>query len=268
MRTLVIVLITVSSAVLSGCASVPNPNGFQSAAGPSVGQRGDRLLQFATEVEAQGDTIAAIALYRQAAAVPDSAIAASIRLGDAYARIDNHKSAIEAYSAALAQDPNSGEALLGLGAALIRTNNIDAGLAALGRAAPMVNTAVAYNRLGLAQTFAGRMPEAMASLERAAALAPTDLDIRTNLALAAALDGRDERAFALAQEVAASPKVEALHRRNLIIVLGLSGRAVDARGEIAGEIPASEVKALLARAGAIRTIKDVKARAKMLGTIM
>jgi hypothetical protein len=37
---------------------------------------------------------------------------------------------------------------------------------------------------------------------------------------------------------------------------------------MAREIPASEVQALLARAAAIRTIKDVKARAKALGAIM
>jgi len=265
MRTPAIVLIT---AVLGGCASVSRSGGFQSAAGPDVRQSSDRLLQLATEFEAHGDTTAAIALYRQATAVPGGAIAADIRLGDAYARTDNLKGAIEAYRAAIAKDPNSSEALLGLGTALIRTNNIDGGLAALGRAAPMVNTAIAYNRLGLAQTFAGRMPDAVASLERAAALAPGDLDIRTNLALAAALDGRDERAIALAQEVAASPKAEVRHRRNLIIVLGLFGRAVDARSAIAREIPASEVQALLARAGTIRTIKDVKARAKALGAIM
>jgi len=268
MRTTAIVLMTVSAALLGGCASVSGPDGFGSGAGPDFGQRGDRLLQLANEVEAHGDATAAIALYRQAAAVPESAIAANIRLGDAYARTENHKGAIEAYRTTLARDPNSGEALLGLGTALIRTNDIEGGLVALGRAAPVVNTAIAYNRLGLAQTFAGRTPEAMVSLERAAALAPTDLDIRTNLALAAALDGREERAIALAQEVAVSPKAEARHRRNLIIVLGLFGRAADVHGAIAAEIPASEVKALLARARAIRTIKNVKARAKALGTIM
>src|SRR5262249_21293510 len=125
MRTPAIVLITVS-AVLGGCASVSRPDGFQSAAGPDVGQHSDRLVQLATEFEAHGDTTAAIALYRQASAVPGGgAIAANIRLGDAYARIENHKGAIEAYRAALAKDPNSSEALLGLGTALIRTNNID-----------------------------------------------------------------------------------------------------------------------------------------------
>lgn len=268
MRTSAIVLMTVSVVVIGGCAGRPDPNGFRSNAGPGIGHRGDRLVQLAADVEARGDTAAALALYRQAAAAPGDTLVANIRLGDAYARTDNFKPAIEAYRAALASDPNSGEALLGLGTALIRTNNIDGGLAALRRAAPIVRTSIAYNRLGLAQTFAGRLPEAIASLERAAALAPDDLDILTNLALAAALDGRDDMAIDLAWEVGGSPKAQMQHRRNLIIVLGLSGRAADARGAIARGIPANEVQSLLARAGTIRAIKDVKARAKALGTIM
>jgi Flp pilus assembly protein TadD len=268
MRTPAIVLISVSVAVLGGCATASRPDAFRSTAGADVGQRGDRLLQLAAEFEARGDTTAALALYERAAAVPSDVLVANIRLGDAYARTDNFKKAIQAYRAALATDPNSGEALLGLGTALISTNNIDGGVAALGRAAPIVNTGIAYNRLGLAQIFAGRLPEAIASLERAVALAPGDLDFRTNLALAAALDGRDDRAIVLAWQIGGSPRAETRHRRNLIIVLGLFGRASEARGAIVGEIPASEVQALLARAGAIRAIKDVKARAKALGTIM
>lgn len=268
MRTPAIVLISVSVAVLGGCASTSRPDAFRSTAGADVGQRGGRLLRLAAEIEARGDTTAALALYEQAAAVPSDALVANIRLGDTYARMDNFKKAIQAYRAALATDPNSGEALLGLGTALISTNNIDGGMAALGRAAPIVDTGIAYNRLGLAQTFAGRLPEAIASLERAVARAPDDLDFRTNLALAAALDGRDDRAIGLARQVGGSPRAETRHRRNLIIVLGLFGRAAEARGAIVGGIPASEVQALLARAGAIRAIKDVRARAKALGTIM
>jgi Flp pilus assembly protein TadD len=268
MRMPAIALITVSIAALGGCARASHPDAFRSTASADVGQRGSRLLQLAAEVEARGDTTAALALYRQAAAVPGDALVANIRLGDAYARTDNFKSAIEAYRAALATEPNSGEALLGLGTALIRTNNINGGLAALGRAAPIVRTGIAYNRLGLAQTSAGRMLEAIASLEHAVALSPKDLDFRINLALAMALDGRDDTAIGLAWEVGSSPKAETRHRRNLIIVLGLFGRATDAHGAIVGEIPQSEVQALLARAGAIRAIKDVRARAKALGTIM
>jgi hypothetical protein len=53
-----------------------------------------------------------------------------------------------------------------------------------------------------------------------------------------------------------------------IIVYGLLGRTAAPPGAIAGEIHTSEVRAQLARAAAIRDIKDVKARAKAIGTIM
>jgi len=257
-----------SLAVLSACAGAPELGEFRTPTSIDAFAGGSRMLQVAATLEAQGDTIAALALYQRATATPEDALAAHVRIGDIHIRTGNYRRAIAAFRAALALEPNSAEALLGLGSALVRTNDVSGGLAMLRRAAPVVGSAIAYNRLGLAETLAGNMPEAVAALERAVALAPADLDIRTNLALAAALDGQSDAAIGAAQEAVRSPKAEARHRRNLIIVLGLCRRGAEALDVGDSDMPAREIRALLARADAILAIKDVKARARVLGTIL
>ena len=176
--------------------------------------------------------------------------------------------AIQAYRAALAVAPDNPDALLGLGSALVKAGDPDGAVVALAKVAPIVNTMTAYNRLGVAQTLAGQFAQAHQSFDAASALAPDDLDIRTNLALAAALDGQETKAIDATRAVVTSARAEARHRRNLMIVFGLLGRADEGRAAAPKELSAAEVEKLLARATAIRAIGDAKARAKALGTIM
>ncbi|TIN21531.1 MAG: hypothetical protein E5Y31_20810 [Mesorhizobium sp.] len=74
---------------------------------------------------------------------------------------------------------------------------------ALAQAAPLVNTSSAYNRLGVAQTFAGQTVEAQTTFAQALKLAPGGLDIETNMALAAALEDNSATALPLVQKTAA-----------------------------------------------------------------
>src|SRR5262249_43730403 len=184
-----------------------------------------------------------------------------LRLGDAYTRAGKPDQAIKAYRAALAVAPDNPDALLGLGSALVKAGDPDGAVVPLAKVAPIVNTMTAYNRLGVAQTLTGQFAQAHQSFDAASALAPDDLDIRTNLALAAALDGQDTMAMDAARAVVTSPAAEARHRRNLMIVYGLLGRADEGRAAAPQGLSAAEVKKLLARATAIRAISDAKARA-------
>jgi len=138
----------------------------------------------------------------------------------------------------------------------------------LAKVAPVVNTMSAYNRLGVAQILSGQFGQAQLSFEAASAIAPGDLDVRTNLALAAALDGQEEKAIHATRAVVGSPGAEARHRRNLMIVFGLLGRADEGRAAAPKGLSPNEVKKLLARATAVRSIADAKERARALGTIM
>jgi Flp pilus assembly protein TadD len=225
------------------------------------------LGRIAADVEARGDAATALSLYQQAVTASGEEPAAHVQLGDAWLRAGRIQAAIGAYRAALAKSPNDGTALLGLGTALVRSGEVEQGLDALRRAAPLVKTAAAYNRLGVAQTLTGQLEGAQASFAAACSQAPDDLDIRANLALAQALAGESDTAVSVMADVAASPQAEPRHRRLFVTVLGLSGRGSEARSA-AGELPAREIQALLERAGAIRAMPDARARAKALGVAM
>jgi Flp pilus assembly protein TadD len=253
-------VVPVLLAGLAGCTTMPGMLGGE--------DKSEELSRLARDVETNGGGDTAFALYREAVAVSGKAPAAYVRLGDAYLRAKRLSQAIEAYRAALAKDPDNAEAQLGLGTALVRQGALQKGLANLAKAAPLVNTAAAYNRLGVAQTMSGQFPEAEATFEKALSTDPEDLDIATNLALATALSGNYDRAAELTDAIAKLRGVKAIHRRNLVIVLGIIGKSSqDARHIAPGDLSQSDFDALFSRAASIRHITDPKARARALGTM-
>jgi Flp pilus assembly protein TadD len=245
---------------LAGCTTLPGSDGGE--------DKSVELGRLAHDVETNGGGETAFALYREAVAVSGSAPAAYVRLGDAYLRASKISQAIEAYRAALAKDPDNAEAQLGLGTALLRQGALERGLATLAKAAPIVNTGAAYNRLGVAQTMAGRFAEAQATFEKGLDVEPNDPDIATNLALAAALAGDSEKAATLTDAIVQYHGVKPAHRRNLVIVLGLIGKSSqDARTVAPADLSQREFDALFGRAASLRNIADPKARARALGTM-
>jgi Flp pilus assembly protein TadD len=274
--------IVVAAGFLSACATAPELNALASADGDrgalasgdappgesAFGDGGrDRLLRLAADIEAHGQSDVALSLYRRAVTVSGETPGAYVQFGDACQRAGKLDEAIGAYRQALGKAPDDAEALLGIGTAMVRKGKPEEGLDPLIKAAPMVNTAAAYDRLGVAQTLVGAFPQAEASFDRAAALAPDDLDIRTNSALAAALAGHDDTAAATMREVVGSQAAGLRHQRDFIIVLGLIGRGAEARTAASSGLSPNELRGLLARASAIRAMASPKARAKAVGTI-
>jgi Flp pilus assembly protein TadD len=246
---------------LAGCTEQP---GFPINGDDKSGQ----LSRVARDVEVNGDGEAALALYRHAVTVSDRAPAAYVQLGDAYMRARRLGQAVEAYRAALQKDPDNAAARLGLGTVLVQQGALTKGLVELTKAAPLVNTAAAYNRLGVAQTMAGQFSNAQAAFQKGLETDPADVDVATNLALAEALAGESEKAAALVEAIAKHPTVKSVHRRNLVIVLGILGKSAhDARAVAPADIPQPEFEALFKRAASIRHLTDPKARAHILGTM-
>lgn len=253
--------------LLAGCVSSSVLDALLVSADKPSPEADDGVMRVAADIEAQGKIAAALPIYERAASASKDA-GPQVRLGDAYMRAGKTDQAIQAYRAALAGAPDNADALLGLGSALFKAGDPDGAVVALAKAAPIVNTMTAYNRLGVAQTQAGLFAQAQESFEAASALAPDDLDVRTNLALAAALDGQETKAIEATRAVVAAPGAEARHRRNLVIVFGLLGRPAEGQAAAPSQLSADEVKSLLKHATAIRAISDAKARAKAVGTIL
>jgi Flp pilus assembly protein TadD len=256
MRAPFILWIFSAMACLSACAGAPTAHDDSSTG----------LLRLATDFEAHGQNETALPVYRRAVTVSGETPSAYVRLGDACLRAGHIDEAIDAYRAALAKAPQDAEAQLGLGTALVRKGQPEAGVDSLAEAAAVIKTAVAYDRLGVAQTLVGRLPEAQASFASAIELAPDDLDIRTNLAFAEVLAGNDAQAVATMSEIIQSPAAEVRHRRDFIVVLGIAGRTGRNTAALSG-LSDAEKRDLLTRAGAIRLMKSAKDRANALGAI-
>jgi tetratricopeptide (TPR) repeat protein len=79
----------------------------------------------------------------------------TFRLGEAYARAARIDPAIGAFRSALELDPDNGDALEGLGSALVRKNALADAIVILEKAAARGDTAGIWNRLVLASGIEG-----------------------------------------------------------------------------------------------------------------
>ena len=229
--------------------------------------RNGNVLRLATDIEARGSVETALPLYERAAAVPGADAATQSKLADAYATLRRHDEAEAAYRTALAKNPEYGPAHLGLGVTLVRLGRAQDGLASLNKAAPLVGSAAAYDRLGVAHIVVGQPDEALASFEQANSLDPDDLDIATNLALAAALSGYREKAIAVAMELTKAVELKPYHRRNLVLVFGICEEERHAKLAAARALDPHTVESLLEHAQALREAASPKERALALGMI-
>jgi tetratricopeptide (TPR) repeat protein len=261
MRDTSICLVLVAG-LLGGCAA--NPEQRTRSAFAEVPS--DGLARLAADIEAHGEIDTALGLYKQATEeTPDAA--AYVRLGEAYARAGRTDPAIGAFRSALRRDADNIDAMLGLGSALVRKKALTDAIAILEMAAARSETPGILNKLGLAQTLAGSFAAGRDSLERANRLAPTDLDILSNLALAEALVGHGERAIQLASQVVRSGAEQHL-ARSAVVTLVLAGQPDGAR-EIADiNLIHRDVDDLLSRAAAIRMMPSPEARAQALGRLI
>jgi Tfp pilus assembly protein PilF len=266
MRPCMLCLSIVGIIALSGCTTTQGAKGRKATEQQETTQS-SKLMKLAAEIEARGDTNTAIALYEQAAAASDAPASAFVQVGDVYMRAGYPVEATKAYRTALSRSPNNGPALVGLGSAMVEAGDTEAGIRALAEGAQSVNTSQAYNRLGVAQTFAGQIGPALETFSRALSLAPGDLDIQTNMALAAALAGDSAKALPLIQRVAAAPNAQLHHKRNAVVAYGLLGLSDQVRASPPTGLTTKEIDTVLAQARSIRAKKSIAARANALGAM-
>lgn len=267
--------------MLAGCVSLPqsgdltgsapsasltsglNTGGQARPEGDTGGAEG--ILRLAADIEGRGEQSTALTFYERAAAASNRDPGIHMKVGDAFLRLGYPENAANAYRVVLAKAPDDGRALIGLGSALVRNGDVEGGLAYLAKAAPVVNTASAYDRLGLAHIMVGQPREALASFEQAHSMDARDIDISTNLALAAALAGQHDKAITLMRAVARRSDAQEQHKRNLILVMGIAGRGAEAKASVT-DVPPELVQSLLEQAASIRGMSSAKARALALGS--
>ncbi|WP_158025848.1 MULTISPECIES: tetratricopeptide repeat protein [Salinicola] len=244
------------SLVLSACASTPTDSSEA------------RLLKLADDIDQRGDHATAAAMYQRALAQNGASPDIQIRLGNARLAAGEPAAAAEAFRAALSDDIDLAPALLGLGTAQLRLGEPESALRSLSRAAPDVDSVAGWSRLGAAQALVGRPSQAVEAFSRARALAPRDLDVLANLALAESLAGDHAEAIAAMRQITDSPLAEARHYRNLILVLVLAGQTDQARRIEIPDLAIAKRESLIASAERLAALPGAAERAQALGMAM
>jgi Flp pilus assembly protein TadD len=233
----------------------------------SLSPENQRLMRLAGDVEARGDYHTASALYARAAQNSDNAVEAQLRLGQAQLKAGDYAAANAAFTKVLQSDSKNPDALLGLGTAQLKSGDTESSARTLAMAAPLVETSGAYNRLGTALIMLGRLDPAREAFERAKSLAPDDLDITVNVALAQALAGRTDEAVTAMRAVTQSPLAQPRHRANLVMVLGIAGRFDEAKAVTVPNMSDAQKRDLLARAKKVRDAPNPLAKARAIGLL-
>lgn len=164
-------------------------------------------------------------------------------LGDLYARQGMWTESMGAYREALIVAPGDRDLLLGYGRGQLALGDFNGALTTAAQAGGQDVRVLLLRAGGLAG--AGRLAEARSTLETARAMAPRDLDVRSNLSLVAALQ-RDPQAYAIARATAFAPDADFSHIRNLVLVGGITGndRAARDDGERRG-LDSAEIAGIL-----------------------
>lgn len=236
------------------------------AVGPSGEQA--RLLSLADDINQRGDHATAAAMYERAAELTPDDPRLHVRLGNARLAAGNAEAAKASFRTALSLDIENADALLGLGTVQLQLGEAESAVRNLQRAAPEVDTPVAWSRLGAAHALVGQGESATHAFAQAVALRPHDPDALTNLALAHSLAGEGAEAVELMRQVSDSPLAEARHFRNLILVLVLAQETELAQSLAIPEMTAAQRQSLIEQASRIGAIADPASRARAMGLAM
>ena len=225
--------------LLAGCAVRPGgTSGPVAVAG--LGNSAS-LVRMGDQMRDAGDVFSAAEFYQGATQRDGSDPVPHVRLGDLYRALGDAGPAQVSYRAALAADPRNAPAQAGLGAALLAEGKAAEALALLEPASRGSADPKLLRNYGVALDMTGKQGEAQAAYRRGLAVARTDQDLRSNLALSLAISGQTEEAISTLR--AGDMRQQA---GNLVLLLTMARRETEARAEGATLLP-EELANLLAR---------------------
>jgi Flp pilus assembly protein TadD len=162
-------------------------------------------------------------------------VPALLAKGDALYAMGHPDQARGVYRAAVAIDPSSVGAQIGLGRTLVRVDPKAAEAAFLEAATRAPDNVIALSNLGLARDLQGRHDAAQAAYRQALAVAPDTADVKLNLGLSLALSGKSAEAVAQLRPLAGDPGPTDVPRKDLAAALTLAGDQVEARLVLRGD---------------------------------
>ena len=166
--------------------------------------------------------------------------------GDALAALNRADQADTAYTVALLQDPDSAQALMGLGRLRLTSDPQRAEALFSHVTANDPRNAAALNDLGVARDMQGRHADAQTAYGLAIAADPDMRAAQVNLALSLALAGRPAEGVHMLAPIANKPDATTRERHDLAAVLAMQGHTDEAVRLLSPELQGADLDAALA----------------------
>lgn len=207
---------------------------------------GEAKVRVALSLKEAGDYASAMRLYQQAIAENPKSVEAMVGMGELYATLHAWNEAKRNFEGALALAPRNTNALVGMGQVLIGQDQAGAALEYLNQAAATgPATARLANSLGVAYDLLGRHEDAQVQYGRGLDRSAGDPALMNNLALSFALSKNYETAIRLLSSLVTADQSPEVSRQNLALVYGLSGDFASAERLLALSMSPDQVKTRL-----------------------
>ncbi len=216
------------SVTLMGCSNLTPP-------GSGAAAQGHLTVRVADAALAAGAPDVALRVADLILSDAPRDVPALVARGDALYAMGHLDLARGAYRSAVAVDPASVDALVGLGRTLVRSNPKAAEAAFLDAATRQPDNVTALSNLGIARDLQGRHDAAQAAYRQALAVAPESKDITVNLGLSLALSGKPAEAVALLRPLAGASDTTGLRRNDLAAALAMAGDRAESERVLHGE---------------------------------
>lgn len=264
-RRLATLLLALPWFTLAACDTTGGAMGGPNGSGPSLSEETvSSLVRMGDYALERGETSSAVGLYRRAHNAAPNDPEPLQRLGLALSRAGAYEEAAGAYRSLLELQPSNREGLRGLSNAMISQGEPEGAIPHLQSVLSEQEDWRARNSLGVALDLLGRHGEAQTHYRRGLTGAPTDLDVKTNLALSLSLADDHEQAIELMREVAAAPRSTMQHRQTLALIYGLAQRPQDAARVARQDLAEADVVRALRHYEELLAIEDSGLRAEAI----
>ena len=218
------------------------------AGGGGLGKAGSGSSgRLAARSAAAGDYASAAAFYQQEFDKNPNSVDALVGLGRSYTGLGQYSRAQQALLAARERRPHDGDVLLELARTQIASGNPAA------RSRPSTPAGAGHRNdiafltaRGIALDRLSRHTEAQATYRQALAKYPTDFALLSNLGLSLGLSGHTGEGISILSELARDGSATSKTRGNLALVYGLAGRDKEAAAVLSTDLGSAQIQNNLA----------------------
>ncbi len=254
-------LTAASVLTLAACAS-PSGTNVGTPSGDAAS-----LVRLAETTRANGDPAASLPLYRRAQVLNPQDPTPLIGMGEALNELGSYLQANDAWTKALVLDPGNPDVLTGFGVALTGLNQPHLALPRFQSAVAIRPNARAYNGLGVAYDMLGEPENAQSSYRAGLSVEPGHMGLTSNLGLSFALSGRYSEAIAMLERAAALPGAGVRQRQNLALAYGLAGEMERAEELARADLDEQSVLQNMAFYNTLRAMTDHAQKVAALGEL-